>query len=108
EFQGSVYGNMRDSSWFGDYPGTGEAFNEFEDEHSYGATFGGPLVKDKLFFFANYEKFKQASPGVDLSGSPLADPTADFDAADVAEAQRIAPTYGSEAGPRQRHPPPAP
>src|SRR5690606_25694745 len=49
-------------------------------------------------FFANYEKFKQASPGVDLAGSPLSNPNADFDAADVAEIQRIAQAYGFEAG----------
>ena len=99
EFHGSLYGNMRDSSWFGDYPTTGEAFDEFEDEHTYGVTFGGPIVKDKLFFFANYEKFKQASPGVDISGSPLGSTNADFDAADVAEIQRIArDVYGFEAG----------
>ncbi|ADW68337.1 carboxypeptidase-like regulatory domain-containing protein [Granulicella tundricola] len=30
-------------------------------EHTYGASFGMPIKKDKLFFFAAYEGFKQAS-----------------------------------------------
>ena len=56
EFHGSVYGYYRDGDWFGDNP-EGQPFNGFTDEKTYGMTFGGPLVKDKLFFFANYEKF---------------------------------------------------
>ncbi len=30
-------------------------------QHTYGASFGAPLLKDKLFFFGAYEGFKQAS-----------------------------------------------
>src|SRR5690606_814980 len=56
EFHGSVYGYMRDGSWFGEHPQTGADFTEFDDEKTYGFTLGGPVVKDKLFFFANYEK----------------------------------------------------
>ncbi|WP_123768684.1 TonB-dependent receptor [Vulcaniibacterium tengchongense] len=70
EFHGSVYGYYRDGDWFGDDP-EGAPFNGFTKEETYGATFGGPLVKDKLFFFANYEKFKQAAPGADVASSPL-------------------------------------
>jgi hypothetical protein len=61
EFHGSVYGTYRDGDWFGDDP-TGVPFNGFEKEENYGLTIGGPLLKDKLFFFANYDKFKQAAP----------------------------------------------
>src|SRR3546814_16084258 len=55
EFHGSLYGNMRDSSWFGDDPTTGEAFDEFEDENTYGVTIGGPILTDKRIFFPNTE-----------------------------------------------------
>jgi hypothetical protein len=32
-------------------------------QHIYGATLGGPLVKDKLFFFADYQGSRQDAPG---------------------------------------------
>lgn len=70
EFHGSVYGNYRDGEWFGDDP-EDEKFNGFTEEKTYGATLGGPIVKDTLFFFANYEKFEQAAPGADIAGSPI-------------------------------------
>jgi outer membrane receptor for ferrienterochelin and colicin len=57
EFHGSVYGIYRDNDW------SGKNQNDirpqlFDNETTYGVTFGGPLVKDKLFFFANYENYK--------------------------------------------------
>ncbi len=70
EFHGSVYGYMRDGDWFGDHPITGAPFSEFTDEKTYGVTLGGPIVKDKLFFFANYEKFKRGKPSPDLEQHP--------------------------------------
>ncbi|MCZ4244206.1 TonB-dependent receptor [Pedobacter punctiformis] len=33
------------------------------DEKNYGASFGGPIIKDKLFFFVNYEKKHTIQPG---------------------------------------------
>ncbi|GAB2522320.1 TonB-dependent receptor [Lysobacter humi (ex Lee et al. 2017)] len=110
EFHGSVYGSYRDGEWFGDYPAriagstldvTGLPFDEFTEEMTYGATVGGPLVKDKLFFFANYEKLRQTNigPAGGTQGTnPLAS-GADFSAADVAEVQRIArDVWGFDAG----------
>ena len=57
DFHGSVYGIYRDNDW------SGKNQNDirpklFDSESTYGVTFGGPLVKDRLFFFANYEKYK--------------------------------------------------
>ena len=98
EFHGSVYGYMRDADWFGEHPVTGADFTEFDKEETWGVTLGGPIVKDKLFFFANYEKYSRAKPGPDLSSSPLFIPGADFGAADVAEAISIASLYGIDAG----------
>ncbi|MEE7546039.1 TonB-dependent receptor [Xanthomonas sp. Kuri4-1] len=57
EFHGSVYGTYRKNDW------SGKNQNDirpqlFDNESTYGITLGGPIVKDKLFFFANYEKYK--------------------------------------------------
>ena len=97
EFHGSLYGYYRDGDWFGDNP-EGQPFGGFTKEQTYGVTFGGPLVQDKLFFFANYEKFEQKAPGVDLSTTALgrANPMIDLD--DVTRAQQIADGYGFNAG----------
>lgn len=59
EFHGSVYGVYRDADMVGDNPTSGAPFTGFNDERTYGATFGGPIVKDTLFFFVNYEKFER-------------------------------------------------
>ncbi len=95
EFHGSVYGTFRDGDWFGKNP-FGDEFNGFTKEQTYGATFGGPILKDRLFFFANYEKFEQKAPGFDLSTTPLGDNGVTM--ADVARAQQIAAGYGIDAG----------
>ena len=97
EFHGSVYGYMRDGDWFGDNP-DGSKFNGFTKEKTYGATFGGPIVKDKLFFFANYEKFQQDAPGLDLGSTALGKANAKYSLADVTRAQQIAQAYGFDAG----------
>ena len=97
EFHGSVYGTYRDGDWFGDDP-EGNPFNGFSKEENYGFTLGGPLVKDRLFFFANYDKFKQEAPGADIAGSALGKANPTIDMADIAEAQSIATGYGIDAG----------
>ncbi|WP_409476790.1 carboxypeptidase regulatory-like domain-containing protein [Stenotrophomonas sp. Y-13] len=98
EFHGSVYGTYRDGDWFGNNP-DGKKFNGFNKEETYGATFGGPIVQDKLFFFANYEKFKQAAPGADIGSSVLGKAGAKYGMAEVEKARQIAKDkYGIDAG----------
>jgi hypothetical protein len=62
DWTGSVYGYYSDDSLIGnnsgDRPVTGLVFKD----KTYGATLGGPIVEDKLFFFVGYEKFKTANP----------------------------------------------
>ncbi|RZL12508.1 MAG: TonB-dependent receptor, partial [Pedobacter sp.] len=58
------------------------------DEKNYGFSLGGPIIKDKLFFFVNYEKKHTIQPGTTKiaatpnqpfgSISTVAKPTADF------------------------------
>lgn len=58
EFHGSVFYDYTDDGMGGDsLEGDSLILSKF-DEQRYGVTFGGPIIKDKLFFFAAYEKLK--------------------------------------------------
>mgnify|MGYP002735302104 FL=1 len=70
-FGGTVYYAYRDKDMVRDrLEGDRADFNGFEDEVTYGMTFGGPLIKDRLFFFTNYEKYERTAPGVSLASGP--------------------------------------
>ena len=60
EFHGSVYGDYMNKDLISDkyVLRNGKTSSPYQDEknYHYGVTLGGPIVKDKLFFFANYEK----------------------------------------------------
>lgn len=71
EFHGSVYGTYRDGDWLREKDDRGVEFNGFKDEQTLGGTFGGPLIKDTLFFFVNYDKTELAAPGPDLGSGPF-------------------------------------
>lgn len=68
EFEGSVYGFVRNESFVGKTPpdlvGDGEEREKVADFSAltYGVRVGGPLVKDKLFFFVNYERQDDETP----------------------------------------------
>jgi hypothetical protein len=62
DFEGSVYYFSTDDSLTGDESdGVKVQIGDF-DETYYGFTFGGPIIRDRLFFFANYEKFETTRP----------------------------------------------
>ncbi len=98
EFDGSVYYLYREADWVGEDE-DGNEFTGFDDEETYGATFGGPIVKDTLFFFLNYEKTTITAPSPDFgpigSGASNIVP---IDPADIADAQDIARGYGFDPG----------
>lgn len=96
DFHGSVYYAYRDKDWVRkDLQGV--RFNGFDDETTYGGTFGGALVKDRLFFFANYEKYERTAPGTSLANTPYG--RGQITDANIAEAQRIArEVWGFDAG----------
>ena len=64
EFHGTIYDLFTDANWqgkdvFGSTTGTRPALKE----RIYGFTFGGPILKDRLFFFMNFEKdIKDSAP----------------------------------------------
>ncbi|MFP2995503.1 carboxypeptidase regulatory-like domain-containing protein [Spongiivirga sp. MCCC 1A20706] len=70
EISGSVYGFLRNESLAGKTPPervdfdageTRESLDEFR-ALTYGVRVGGPIIKDKLFFFVNYERQDEETP----------------------------------------------
>jgi hypothetical protein len=63
DFHGSVYGYLRNSVFdarnFNDFDVNGNPAIPPFRFGQYGMTFGGPVVKNKLFFFLNYEGLRQ-------------------------------------------------
>jgi len=69
KFHGSVFGFLQNdqlnaNSWLNDQSGT--AKGKFT-QTIFGATIGGPILKDKLFFFADYEGLREHSSGLQLA-----------------------------------------
>ncbi|MCT8339201.1 carboxypeptidase regulatory-like domain-containing protein [Flavobacteriaceae bacterium TK19130] len=66
ELEGSAYYYLRNESLAGKTPVDIDADNrEKLDEFTaqlYGARIGGPIIKDKLFFFVNYERQEEETP----------------------------------------------
>lgn len=69
KFHGSLYGFGNNQNLIGaHYPfadGTGYApkYQE-QQEYQWGLTLGGPIIKDKLFFFVNYEDANKKYPNI--------------------------------------------
>lgn len=61
EFTGSAYYYKGSDSLAGDRSKERDLTFTF-DEKTYGGTFGGPIMKDKLFFFLSYEKLDRTAP----------------------------------------------
>jgi outer membrane receptor protein involved in Fe transport len=70
QFTGSAYYFLRNEDYVGRQAGA-TAFNPGTFNYSQvGARLGGPLIKDKLFFFASYEEDKQTQPGILRTANP--------------------------------------
>ena len=67
-FHGSIYGAYRDQSFNGtNVAGTKLPSPAKTDNKLYGFTLGGPIMKNKLFFFINGELEKASRPGITYS-----------------------------------------
>jgi len=69
EYHGSLYYALRDGDWVRSRL-RGERFNGFDQEHTRGFTIGGPMIKNRLFFFANHEHYIRSAPSASLTGTP--------------------------------------
>ncbi|MBY6205248.1 TonB-dependent receptor [Halomonas denitrificans] len=63
EWDGSIYYAYNDDSFIGNDLDGGQTFDpgNFEEEE-YGFTLGGPILKDRLFFFLSYDEYENAAP----------------------------------------------
>lgn len=71
-FHGSAYWYYNNENFYGKTPGKdAKERKKLGDQSSatYSFTLGGPIVKDKLFFFANYERVKETYPSSNNIGS---------------------------------------
>lgn len=64
EYTGSVYFQSRNQNLIGNYEIDGEGSPDYPDftERFIGLSVGGPIIKDKLFFFVNTEFKRETSP----------------------------------------------
>jgi hypothetical protein len=64
KFHGSAYEYLRndvfDSRSFFDFSATGQPNKPAFHRNQFGATFGGPIIKNRTFFFLNYEGLRQS------------------------------------------------
>jgi outer membrane receptor protein involved in Fe transport len=86
DFSGSAYGYYRNQNYQGDRVGDQRVILQDQRFYQYGARLGGPIIKNKLFFFGNYETEENRTPGQQRtaatdaapfgSGTNIARPTA--------------------------------
>lgn len=99
EFHGSGFYSFTDDSLIGDTINGREVDLTFE-EKTYGFTLGGPIVKDKVFFFGAYEKYEETAPLNDgPAGSAALNTFDDITQADVDQiGQIVQSVWGFDIG----------
>ena len=102
-FHGSAYGYYKNQSFNGTHIGDNDISSAIakSSTKTYGFTLGGPIIKNKLFFFVNYENEKSTTPGIPYSpaggsgtGSIASTPIADLKTVH----DYLLNNYGYEAG----------
>ncbi|HEY5331797.1 MAG TPA: TonB-dependent receptor [Acidobacteriaceae bacterium] len=93
KFHGSLYEfyenqNWQANSWANGYNKT---LKSNFHQHQFGATFGGPVYKNKLFFFADFEGFRNTTAG---SSVPVSVPTPRMRTGDFSEFLGTPDQYG--------------
>ena len=100
DYSGTVFSYMQDDSLRGDtVDGFKPTTGEYEEE-TFGFTFGGPIIKDKLFFFVNVDNFEKTQPG--RYGAAGSGAVQEVSGVTVAQAQQIidiaSSVYNYDAG----------
>ncbi len=90
KFEGSLYGFLRNQNTIGDDPVSKVKATNFSDKQ-YGFRLGGPIVKNKLFFFVNAELARRTAPTLFNAGDVNALLT-------VANAQALADSVSRKYG----------
>ncbi len=75
KFKGTVYGFFRNEDMTGDKVSGNDIFKADLEQKQYGFSLGGPIVKDKLFFFVNFEKDDRTDLGSNYFADTDNDPT---------------------------------
>ena len=81
EFHGDLFYFQRNNDWGARNPlafqtvlvnGVSQriGIKPHDQRHQFGGTIGGPVVKDKLFFFFSYDQQKRNFPGLSIFGDP--------------------------------------
>lgn len=99
EFHGSVSYYKTDDSFIGD-KNQDDDFNFTFEEETFVATLGGPIIKDKLFFFVAYDKYEEVAPLQDgPAGSGALDTIDSISSAQVSEVgQIVSDVWGFDIG----------
>lgn len=95
DFHGSVYYAFQNTDMIGDNEND-KPYAGFKRQWTGGATVGGPIIKDKLFFFASLEKSEQIGSGSPYGpeDSSAATPIKGLTSQQVQQVRDIAAKYG--------------
>ncbi|WP_439880224.1 TonB-dependent receptor [Pontibacter sp. MBLB2868] len=107
EFTGSVYMFGRNENLVGLKVGDTEMPKQEFSLSQRGVRLGGPIIKNKLFFFANYEQERQSSPGSSFIASRPGLSGSNVSAADAAQLEQLSKflkdKFNYETGPFENY-----